>query len=262
MFNKTEILALYDAQMRIGLRLPEAVFENTGRIVRDHSRIENAGFINYADLDEICAEEEITAQIAFFRSLNMPFTWKVYDHDQPADMRQRLAAHGFEVGSPSMLMAYQLPEAPIPLPEQSISRVQRVTEEREIEAIVCVEEAVYQSPRDWLRKRLLHMYRTTPQWISLYAGFAEEEVVAGAWIIYYPGSQFASLLGGATLPEFRSRGYYTALLVARMRAAQDRGMRFLVVDASSMSEPLLSKHGFLRLEHTSYCRWSPPGQAE
>ena len=53
-----------------------------------------------------------------------------------------------------------------------------------------------------------------------------------------------------------------ALLAARMRAAQDRGMRFLVVDASSMSEPLLSKHGFLRLEHTSYCRWSPPGQAE
>lgn len=261
MLTKTEILALYDTQMRIGLRLPEAVFEDTGHIVRDHSLIENTGFIDYADLDETCAEEEIAAQIAFFRSLNMPFTWKVYDHDQPANLRQRLAAHGFEVSSPSMLMAYQLPEAPIPSPQQNAPRVQRVTEEREIEAIVRIEETVYQSPRDWLRKRLLHMHRTTPQWISLFAGFVDGEVVAGAWIIYYPGSQFASLLGGATLPEFRSRGYYTALLAARMRAAQERGMRFLAVDASSMSEPLLAKHGFLRLEHTSYCRWVPPVQA-
>ena len=77
--NKSELLSLYDAQMRINLRLPETVFENTGRIVRDVSTVENAGFIDYASLDESCADAEIETQIAYFKHLNMPFTWKVYD---------------------------------------------------------------------------------------------------------------------------------------------------------------------------------------
>ena len=34
-------------------------------------------------------------QIAYFRTVNSGFEWKYYAHDQPADLPQRLLAHGF-----------------------------------------------------------------------------------------------------------------------------------------------------------------------
>jgi GNAT superfamily N-acetyltransferase len=256
--NTAEFLSLYDQQMRIHLRLPETVFENTGRIVRDHSTVENAGFIDYARLDESSADAEIAAQIAYYASLNMPFTWKVYDHDRPVDLRQRLASHGFKIGEPSTLMALDLQAPPAGLLTMEIPPcIQRITDDAGINAMVDVEESVYGSPREWLRKRLLSMQRNTPHLLSLYAAVVDKKIVSAAWIIYYEGTQFASLLGGATLPEHRSHGYYTALLAVRAREALSRGVRSLVVDASPMSAPVLAKHGFEPLEQTTYCRWSP-----
>lgn len=256
--NKSELLTLYDRQMRINLRLPETVFENTGRIVRDVSTVENAGFIDFSNLDESNADAEIEAQIAYFQSLNMPFTWKVYDHDRPADLRQRLLLHGFEVDDPSTLMVLDLQHVSVRFSDMKITdHIQLITDEEGIEGIVQVEEEVYQSSRARLRQRLLHLHHTRPEMLSLYGAVIDQRVVSAAWIIYYGNSQFASLLGGATLPEFRSRGYYTALLALRAHEALERGVRFLVVDASPMSEPVLAKHGFQSLGQTTYCRWSP-----
>ena len=258
MLKNFDLLSLYDAQMRINLRLPETVFENTGRIVRDVSSVENAGFIDYSNLDESNADAEIETQIAYFRGLNLPFTWKVYEHDRPADLRQRLAAHGFQIDEPSTLMILDLQNPPARLLEAAIPEsIHRITEEVGIENIVRLEESVYQSPREWLRKRLLLMQKNTPHLLSLYAAVIDDKTVSAAWIIYYEGTQFASMLGGATLPAYRSRGYYAALLAVRAREALSRGVRFLVVDASPMSAPILEKRGFQPLEQTVYCRWSP-----
>ena len=155
-------------------------------------------------------------------------------------------------------MALDLHHPPARLLEPVIPTcIRRITDEAGIDSIVRVEESIYHSPRAWLRKRLLTMQRNTPHLLSLYAAVIDEKIVSAAWIIYYDQTQFASLLGGATLPEHRLHGYYTALLAARAREALERGVRFLVVDASPMSEPVLAKHGFESLEQTVYCRWSP-----
>lgn len=258
MLDKKELLTIYDREMRIGLRLPDSVFEHTGRVVRDLDHTENVGFIDYANLDEPSADEEINAQIAYFQALNMPFTWKVYDHDRPVNLRQRLAAHGFTVDVPSKLMVLDLQNAPGYFSEMQIpEQIQRITDEAGIEGIVRLEEEVYQSSRARLLQRLLHLHRTHPELLSLYAAVIDQRIVSAAWIIYYQHTQFASLLGGATLPEYRSRGFYTALLVVRAREALQHGVRFLAVDASPMSAPILEKHGFQSLGQTIYCRWSP-----
>jgi len=255
--QSSELLSLYDAQMRIGLHLPDSVFETTARVVRDRDLGENVGFIDYASLDETCADEEINSQINYFRALNMPFTWKVYDHDLPADLRQRLVARGFKIDDPSTLMVLDLQNAPDLFNEtQNPERIQRITDEAGIEGIIRVEEEVYQSSRPRLRQRLLHLHCTHPELLSLYGAVIDQRVVSAAWIIFYKDTQFASLLGGATLPEHRSHGYYTALLVARAREALERDVRFLAVDASPMSAPILEKHGFQALGQTTYCRWS------
>ncbi len=256
--DKKELLAIFDREMRMDLRLPGMTYEQTGRIVRDYSLTENTGFIDYSALDETCADAEIDAQTAYFQSRGMPFAWKVFDHDRPPDLRQRLAARGFTIEKPNALMILDLDNAPgfywsMALPDD----VKRIMDRAGVEDIVRLEEEVYQSPRGWLRKHLFHILDTSPDQISFYAVSIDDRIVSAAWISYYPATQFASLLGGATLPEFRKRGYYTALFVTRAREARQRGCRFLTVNASLMSAPILEKHGFQCLGFSTVCRWTP-----
>ena len=50
----------------------------------------------WSDLDEATADAEIAAQVAFFRERGIGgFEWKLYDHDRPADLGERLRAAGF-----------------------------------------------------------------------------------------------------------------------------------------------------------------------
>jgi GNAT superfamily N-acetyltransferase len=62
---------------------------------------------------------------------------------------------------------------------------------------------------------------------------------------------FASLWGGGTLPEWRGRGIYRALVSYRADRAAARGYRYLHVDASSDSRPVLERLGFVRLARTT-----------
>lgn len=54
----------------------------------------------------------------------------------------------------------------------------------------------------------------------------------------------AGLGGAGTLPEFRGRGAYTALVRARWDAAVERGTPALVIQAGAMSLPILERLGF------------------
>jgi GNAT superfamily N-acetyltransferase len=71
-------------------------------------------------------------------------------------------------------------------------------------------------------------------------------------------SQFAGLWGGATLPQYRKMGIYTAVVAARAQEAIRRGYRFLTVDAGDMSRPILQKRGFQLLTYTTPYTWKPP----
>lgn len=255
--DKDALRALYDRELRMNMRLPEFIYENTGRILRDYSFEDGSGFIDYCDLDESNADAEIEAQVAFFSSLGLPFTWKVYDHDRPADLRQRLADHGFEVGSADAILILDLQQSALLDADTPAAAVRPVTDAAGIEDIVRLEEAVWQSPRDWLRRWLLHLQQTHPEMLSLFAVEDGGQTVSAAWTFYDPGTSFAHLLGGSTLPEYRKRGYYSALLAIRAREARRRGVRFLTVDASPMSRPILERHGFECLGLATRCRWKP-----
>jgi len=256
--DPNELLALYDREERINFRIPGNIFENTGRVVRDYSLDEASGFIDHAALDETCADAEIDAQVAFFESLGLPFTWKVFDHDRPPDLRQRLAARGFTTGKPEALMILDFQTTPdfygsAALPEC----VKNVIDPAEVEAVVRLEEEVWQSPHGWLKKWLLQTLQTSPDRLSLYAVPLDGRTVSAAWTYYNPSSPFARLLGGSTLPAYRRCGFYTALLAVRAREARQRGCRFLAADASPMSRPVLEKAGFQCLGFSTRCRRQP-----
>lgn len=77
-----------------------------------------------------------------------------------------------------------------------------------------------------------------------------------AWVYFPKHSQFASLWGGSTVSGFRRQGLYTALLAVRAQEASARGVRYLTVDASDMSRPILEKFGFEVIAHAYPCKWT------
>jgi len=68
---------------------------------------------------------------------------------------------------------------------------------------------------------------------------------------FYLGSEFASLWGGGTLAAWRGRGVFRSVVAYRARLAAERGYRYLQVDASEDSRPILERLGFVVLATTT-----------
>jgi hypothetical protein len=90
-----------------------------------------------------------------------------------------------------------------------------------------------------------------PDYLSVYLAYVDEQPACAGWVYFHPGSQFASLKGGSTLPEYRQRGLYTTVLAVRVQEAIRRGYRFLTIEAGPMSRWIVSSHGF-QLLTTAY----------
>jgi GNAT superfamily N-acetyltransferase len=89
------------------------------------------------------------------------------------------------------------------------------------------------------------------------ASFDGTAVAAGR-VEYQPDTDFASLWGGGTLPAWRGRGVFRSLVAYRAALASARGFRYLQVDASSDSQPILRRLGFVELATTTpFCAPRP-----
>lgn len=195
----------------------------------------------------------IEEQKAFFTRFNQPYEWLVYEHDRP-DLRPQLEAHGFTPGDAEPLLALDLQAAPPALLEPIQTTVRRITQPfglsdpaitraESLGDAVQVLEGVYGGSFSWVYQRL------GPQlailgYLSLYVAYVEDEPACVAWTYFYPRSHFAGLWGGSTLAEQRGKGLYTALLATRVQEALRRGVRWLYLDASDMSLPIVKKYGF------------------
>ena len=72
-----------------------------------------------------------------------------------------------------------------------------------------------------------------------------------AWLVYNQGTEFAGLWGGSTLPGWRGRGIYRALVGRRAQLAAQLGVKYLLVDASAASRPILERLGFVPITTTT-----------
>jgi GNAT superfamily N-acetyltransferase len=140
-------------------------------------------------------------------------------------------------------------------PRRDAHEVRRITDPEAIGDVISVNARVWNEDNSWLNRKLAHDLGNTPDQISVYVAYVDGKPVSSAWMYFTPHSQFASLWGGSTLPEFRKRGLYSALLEARIVEARQRGIRFLTIDAMSMSRPIVAKFGFQILTHATGCVW-------
>jgi GNAT superfamily N-acetyltransferase len=256
--DKDKIIPLYTQDQRFDVEYPTMRREVVGEVVRlvDTDQ-DGEGSVIYSRLDEARVEAAIREQVAYFESIGQDFEWKVYDYDAPPDLKERLAAHGFEVEDPDAIMVLDLEQALETLfwPARQTGDVTRITHPEGIVDVMAVEEAVWDGDYDHLGHFLARTLVDHPHRLSVYLVYVDGVPVSAGWIIFPDRSQFASLWGGSTLSEYRGRGLYTALLATRAREARRRGVRYLTVDASPMSRPILEKFGFEVIAYAFACKW-------
>jgi GNAT superfamily N-acetyltransferase len=205
----------------------------------------------------------IAAQVAFFRDRGLPFEWKTYAYDEPADLGERLVRAGFTPGEPETLILGEVDrilERPSALPSKV--RLREARSATDYHRIAVLMDTLWHNGLERIEERLAGEARMFPDRLSV---FLVEEALKGpegpaltaAWIRFHPGTGFASLWGGGTLPEWRRQGLYSAVLAHRARLAKERGYEFLRVDASEDSRPILQKLGLYGVTTTTPYEWTP-----
>ncbi len=251
-----QIRALYDQQQRIAIHYPGTRREVTEHVIRVIEP--ERGAVIYARLDAANADAVIAAEIAHFTALGIAneFEWKLFGHDQPADLRERLIRHGFEVSEPAdAVMVLDLSELPPKLAQPVTHDVRRITDERGVDDVYAVIAAVWpEEDHSVARRNKLTLLRDHPESISMYAAYGDGQPVSEGWVDF-PETDFAGLWGGATLATYRNRGFYTALVAVRAHEAQQRGYRYLTIDASPMSRAVLEKQGFVVIASAWECNY-------
>lgn len=258
-----KLLNLYDTEVRGSLAAPAPGFrvEGVGPVVRlvGPSSDPNDNAVVLAQLTEADADREIAGQVSFFGALGHAFEWKHFSHDQPASLPDKLLAAGFEAQEPETLVALDASQEFADADLRDGLRIAELKDPGALEGIGVVNTAVYGNPRhsEWLVASIAKEKQSDPDAIRIYAAFAGDRPVSVGWVRHKRGETFGSLWGGSTLPEWRGKGVYSALVAVRARAARQQGCRWLTVDCSPMSLPILERRGFQRLATTTPYVWSP-----
>ena len=244
--DQVEVLRVFDAQMRRGAG--KATAEGVVRVV-DEGADGWAGVV-WSDLDADSADRAIAAQTRWLESpegRGREFEWKLYSHDAPADLAERLKAAGFAPEPPETLMIAEVAELPADTLPPAGVRFEPVTDAAGVDLMAEVHEQAFGTSAARLRARLLDQLGSVEMTLAM----AGDRPVCGARMEFHPGTDFASLWGGGTVREWRGRGVYRSLVAHRTRIAAARGLRYLQVDASDESRPILERLGFTALGVTT-----------
>ncbi|MEV6794795.1 GNAT family N-acetyltransferase [Streptomyces sp. NPDC051320] len=255
------VLAVFDQQMRRDAPPdgPGARVERSGDVVRQ-TGADGAAWngVVWSDLGPGTADAAIAEQVRHFSALRREFEWKLYAHDRPADLAGRLRAAGFTPEPPETLMVAEVADLPteVELPEGV--RLLPVTDVAGVDLMTSAHEEAFGTDGSRIRHQVLARLTQDPDSMAAVVAMAGEVPVCAARTEFHPASDFASLWGGGTAPAWRGRGIYRALVAHRARIAAERGCRWLQVDASDDSRPVLQRLGFTALTTTTPHVYGPP----
>jgi GNAT superfamily N-acetyltransferase len=263
--DAAELLAAYDAQLRTHVpeRLPNgARAEWDGPLLR-FIGLGNRGWVLYRDLgglDGAELDDLIARQVRVFAQRGERFEWKWHAHDRPLDLPRRLRAAGFvpEDEETVVIAAVGQIARPVRLPDRVSLR--EVADRSDFARIAAVQPEIWQEHEvpSWLAESLEAEKRAGPDALTVLVVEADGAVVCAAWVRFESGTDFATFWGGGTVPAWRGRGIYRATVAYRANLADERGFRFIEVDASDDSRPILERLGFVAVTTTTPYLWSPP----
>ncbi|MFG1809458.1 GNAT family N-acetyltransferase [Streptomyces sp. NPDC049040] len=261
--DDTSLLAAYDTQLRgvPPVRAAGTRYEEDGPLVRIVGQFR--GFVSAprdvglrgAELDAL-----IIRQREYFAARGEAVEWKIRGHDLPAELPQRLRAAGFVAEDRETVLVGRADELAEPAAGRALAdgvTIRQTAAAEDLRGVGAMLTEVWGTDMHWLGADLAGRIEAAPDQIAVLVAESGGEIVSAAWLVHRPGTQFAGLWGGSTLAAHRGRGIYHALVAARARLAADRGVRYLQVDASDDSAPILRRLGFRAITTTTPYIWTP-----
>lgn len=261
-------LAAFDEQVRRHPKTegPEVLVESDERITRVVAVADGDGWngVIWSNLTEADADEVIAAQIRRFASCDDAWEWKQYSYDRPADLPDRLRAAGFAPEPPETLLVAEIAELALDSSPPAGVHLVPVTDLAGADALVAVHDEVFGGSHGHIGRAVLAALDARPSPVTAVVAMAGSTPISAGRVEFSPDSDFASIWGGGTLAAWRGRGVFRSLVAWRAALAQERGYRYLQVDASADSRPILQRLGFVELAKTTPYKYQaasrlPPG---
>jgi GNAT superfamily N-acetyltransferase len=250
--NRQQALEAFTEQMR---RNPSD--DGYGRAERDRHVTRyvapDAGWsgVVWSDLDETNADAAIAEQVERFASVSGPWEWKLYSYDRPPDLSRRLVDAGFAPEPEEALMVAEIAELDRGVTPPDGVDVRPAADDADIQALVDVHDEVFGGDHAAIGDAIRSGLAAEPSTVAAFVAWAETGPVSSGRVEFHHGTDFASIWGGGTLPAWRGRGVFRSLVACRAAEAAARGFRYLQVDASPDSRPILERLGFVQLATTT-----------
>lgn len=256
------VLAAFDEQVR---RRPKAgpaerveIDERVTRVISDGGGWSG---VVWSDLTEAGADAVIAAQIRRFARTGRAWEWKHYSYDRPAGLAGRLHAAGLVPGAAETVLVAEIAGLALePDPPAGVELVP-VTGQGAADALVAVHDEVFGGSHDAIGHAVLRGLGMQPCPVSAVIAMAGGTAISAGRVEFPEGSDFAGIWGGGTLPAWRGRGVFRSLVAYRAALALQRGYRYLHVDASAESRPILQRLGFAEIAGTTPYRYPADEQA-
>jgi ribosomal protein S18 acetylase RimI-like enzyme len=193
----------------------------------------------------------IGRQVEFFTGRRERVEWKTYSYDEPADLTERLTGAGFVAEDVETLLLGDVEGLIHDVDLPPGVQLRAVTSDADLARVDALMKTIW-GP-DNSDDSLASEMRANSD--ALDVVLAEESpqgpALCAAWLRYTPGTDFASMWGGSTLPNWRRRGLYRATVTHRARLARDRGYRYMRLDTSPDSRPILERLGLRAVATTT-----------
>lgn len=251
--NTDDLLGAYDAGLRTASEMLGAdAIDRRGPLWL--ARFGDLLFVTYRELDDPAARvAEVRALIDADPTIGEA-EWKTRGHDVTLGLDEALERHGFQRDeTESVMLGEAASLVGVPAPEGVTIR--RVEAPDDILAALAMQDAVFggsYAPR--LHPELLRRI-ADGELIEVWIAEADGRIVSAGRIDPVPGTAFAGIWGGSTLPEYRGRGIYRALTSARATSVMRHGVRFVHSDSTDESRPILERAGLVKVTTTTPWRW-------
>jgi hypothetical protein len=212
----------------------------------------------HADLAPDEADGAILESLERFRAHGAPGSWHVGPSMRPADIGERLVAHGFDYGGDDIGMAVDLAALPEEVPVPEDLEIERVRDEESLGAWQdTLARGFGEGPveAEWVGE----MYRRIGLGADVpwrhYLGRLGGTPVATSTL--FEGAGVAGIYFVSTVEEARRRGIGGAITLAPLREAREMGYGVGVLGSSEMGYPVYRRLGFQEYCRIGLYEWRP-----
>ncbi|QSO45856.1 hypothetical protein [Alicyclobacillus mengziensis] len=107
-----DILRLYDRDERLQAEQPGTRREAAFGVVRLVDTVSTHSTVIYSRLTAEDADQVIQREALYFKQMAHTVEWKLFSHDAPHDLGERLLSQGFSAEEPESIMVLELDQAP------------------------------------------------------------------------------------------------------------------------------------------------------